>query len=620
MNAAQAHRGPDGSGQFIDRDLALGHVRLAIIDPDGGAQPRVDETTGDALVFNGEIYGYRALADQLRAAGVPLRDQSDTEILFQLIRRDGIDRALEQVNGMFAFAFREGATGRLHLVRDRFGEKPLHYGIRSGTLVFASEVPAIRCHPAFMDAALDCSDAFRFLLFEYLPGEATGWQGIQKLPAGSILTFSGGESQLRQYWQPPRAGTRAMGLGEAAEQLDALLSTAVRRQVVADVPLGVFLSGGLDSSLITALASRSAPGLTAFTVRVPGQGFDETPYAVDVARKLGVRHQVVTLSDADLLAAFDSIGEMLGEPLGDSSLLPSWLVCRAARRVMTVALGGDGADELFAGYPNFWLQRFAPAMARIPSGFGHLLGGLVARLPPGEGYMGKRFLAAQLAQGFGTSTARQSFLWMAPFGPRRMARIWRREALPRDALEAAFEPIDTLAAARRDASPTDCLLRLFLGTYLPDDILTKMDRASMFNSLEVRAPFLDRDVAEFVISLPTSLKISGRERKILLKQVALRHLPPEIVHRPKHGFAAPIGRLLRELFRERVEDVLLSRRNPVSSWFDGAAIERLLEEHMTRRADHGKQLWALYVLFRVAANATAGEGHRANQPHGAAHA
>lgn len=599
MNAAQAHRGPDGQGVFADRGIALGHVRLAVIDPAGGAQPRVDEATGDALVFNGEIYGYRVLADRLRAAGVALRDRSDTEVLFQLIQREGIHRALDQVDGQFAFAFRDGATGALHLVRDRFGEKPLHYLVRDGALAFASEATALRAHPAGRDARPDRLAAFRFLLFEYLPGEDTGWTGIRKLPPGSILTFRDGRATLGRYWSPPPGDSPAIEEHEAAERLDSLLAGAVSRQVVADVPLGVFLSGGLDSALVTALAMRSKPDLTAFTVRIPGEGFDETGHAIEVARHLGVRHEVVALAEADLLAAFHSIGERLGEPLGDSSLLPTWLVCRAARQVMTVALGGDGADELFAGYPNFWLQRFAPAMSRIPPAVGRLLAGLAASLPPGEGYMGKRFLAAQLAQGFGASAARQSFLWMAPFGPQRMARVWRRDALPPGALDHAFAPVDALDAVQPRGSPTDRLLRLFMATYLPEDILTKTDRASMFNSLEVRAPFLDRGVAEFALGLPTGMKIRGRQRKRLLKRVALRHLPAEIVHRPKHGFAVPIGPLLRGPFRETVEDVLLSRTNPVADWFERPAIERLLAEHMSRRANHGKQLWALHVLFQV---------------------
>jgi asparagine synthase (glutamine-hydrolysing) len=601
MNTAIAHRGPDADSSFVDAGIALGHRRLAIIDLVGGAQPRVDAASGDALVFNGEIFGYRQLAAALRADGVALCDRSDTEVLFQLIRRDGLHRALEQIDGQFAFAFRDGASGALHLVRDRFGEKPLYYAMARDQLVFASEVSALLAHPAVAGARPDRLAAYQFLLFEYLPGTASGWEGIAKLEPGSILSFADGHMRIERYWTPRLETGAVVTEAAATERLDALLTQSVRNRVVADVPVGVFLSGGIDSSLITALATRAAPDLTAFTVRVGDDGFDETPHAVAVARHLGVRHKVVTLEESDLSQAFDAITDKLAEPLGDSSLLPTWLVCHAARQLMTVALGGDGADELFAGYPNFMVQRFAPAMRLVPPALGRLTGQAIERLPSGDGYMNWRFLATQLAQGFGAATQRQSFLWMAPFDPTAMQSLWQKSALPPDALNAAFAPIDRLAAQSGALPNMQRLLHLFLTTYLPDDILTKTDRASMFNSLEVRAPFLDRAFAEYAAALPTALKLRGGNRKYILKQLARRYLPDEIVTRKKHGFAVPIGRYIRTLFRERCCDVLLSRANPVAPWFDRAAIEAMLDAHLSGRQDLGKKLWSLYVLFAVAA-------------------
>jgi asparagine synthase (glutamine-hydrolysing) len=603
MTQALAHRGPDGTGVFIDRGIALGHTRLAIIDLAGGVQPRVDRATGDALVFNGEIYGYRALAEELRGAGVFLRDRSDTEVLFQLIRRVGLPRTVERIDGMFAFAFRDGTSGALYLVRDRFGEKPLYWGQARGRLVFASEVSALRCYPDFRETGLDRQAAYGLLLFEYLPGTASGWSGIEKLEPGTMLTFGDGRVSCKRYWRP-RVGGRAVDRDEATEHLGELLRQSVRRSVVADVPVGVFLSGGVDSSLVAALAAEAAPDLTAFTVRVGGgaldDSFDETPHAIAVARHLGMRHEIVDLGAADLTDAFDAVSEQLSEPLADSSLLPAFLVCRAARRSMKVALGGDGADELFAGYPNFVVQRFAPAMHFVPAAFGRVLGRTVAALPSTEGYMNRRFLLGQLAQGFGAPIERQSFLWMAPLAPDRLAALWRRGALPKEALPAAFAPVDRRAAEAAGLAPVDLLLYLFLTTYLAEDILTKTDRASMFNGLEVRAPFLDRRFAEYALSLPNRLKLRGRTRKYILKHLARRHLPRAIVERKKHGFAVPIGALIRTLFRERCRDVLLSRANPVADWFERTVIEALIDEHERGRHDHGKKLWALYMLFCVA--------------------
>jgi asparagine synthase (glutamine-hydrolysing) len=267
-----------------------------------------------------------------------------------------------------------------------------------------------------------------------------------------------------------------------------------------------------------------------------------------------------------------------------------------------VALGGDGADELFAGYPNFAVQRFASVMRLVPPVLGRTLGRAVAAFPSGTGYMNRRFLLRQLSQGFGSTTGRQSFLWMAPFAPEDLAALWRRSALPADALVCAFESIDQSAAALAGLSAVDQLLHLFLVTYLPDDILTKTDRAAMFNGLEVRAPFLDRRFAEYACALPTALKLRGGTRKYILKRVARRYLPPEIVDRKKHGFAVPIGAMIRTLLRERCRDVLLSRANPVAEWFERRVIEALLDEHLAGKYDHGKQLWALYILFAVAAH------------------
>jgi asparagine synthase (glutamine-hydrolysing) len=308
----------------------------------------------------------------------------------------------------------------------------------------------------------------------------------------------------------------------------------VRDRVIADVPVGVFLSGGLDSSLITALALSASPDLAAFSVHIGQQSFDETPHAIEVARHLGVRHEIVGLDNADLIAALDAITDKLGEPLADSSLLPSYLVCRAARNLMTVALGGDGADELFLGYPNFAVQRFARLMQTVPPSTAGLLERALEVWPSDESYMNRRFLARQLAQGFGAPTDRQSFLWMAPFGPSRMASLWHRSALPTAAMrEAAFTPIDRRAAEAGDVTAIERLAYQFLTTYLPEDILTKTDRASMFNSLELRAPFLSRAFAEYCCGLPTRLKLPRGQRKYILKQLARRYLPERIVYRKK---------------------------------------------------------------------------------------
>lgn len=596
MLAAIAHRGPDGSGQHVTSAIAFGHVRLAIVDLAGGAQPRVDPASGDALIFNGEIYGFRALAQSLTAAGIPLADQSDTEVLFQALRHWGVAETLARVDGMFAFAFWHAASATLTLARDRFGEKPLFWAHSQGQLFFASECSALLAHPKLAHCAPDMAAAYALLQFEYVPGTASGWSGIEKLPPGCLLQWSGGEPRLHTYWHPPHAAPQTPT--DAADELDTRLRGAISRQLVADVKLGVFLSGGIDSSLITAIAAEMAPDITALTVRAGTGDFDETEYARLAARHIGVRHEIVDLAPGELQDAMAAIEAHLSEPLADSSLLPTYLVCRAARARMTVALGGDGADELFAGYPNFRVQRWAGVMRHFPPASGTILGAALDALPPGQGYMNFRFRLRQLAQGFGAHPARQSYLWMAPFGPAEMDAIWAPGALPGPLAQSIWAPVDAAHAAS-SATGAEALLHQFLLTYLPDDILMKTDRAAMFNGLEVRSPFLDRGFAEYACALPLGAKLGPLGAKHALKQVARRYLPEAVITRRKHGFAVPVGSLLRGIFAERLADTLLSPSHPLAGWFHRPRLEQLIRRHAAGEADCGKRLWALLILFIV---------------------
>src|SRR5262245_14450110 len=567
MLAAIANRGPDDSGIHVDRGVAFGHLRLTIVDPVGGRQPRVDKLTGDALVFNGEIYGYKALQDELAAAGVNLVDRSDTEVLFRMLQRDGLEATLERVDGQFAFAFLEGRSGRIHLARDRFGEKPLFWGIRDGRLAFASEPRALRRHPDWADAPVDPGAVATFLDFEYLPADRALRAGMRKLQPGHALTFENGAARVWPFWRPkPNRDAAAAEPDETAriDRLDALLRQSVRDRLVADVPVGVFLSGGIDSSMVAVVAAQESPGITAFTVQMPDEDYDETPAARLLAQRHGMRHTVLPFDDAAAVEALAAVRRRIDDPLADSSLLPSWVLSRAARTGMKVALGGDGADELFAGYVSFKALPWMRAMAALPPALGRAARAALAPLARGAGYMGFGFKATHVSQGFGLAPEHQWHAWMAPFAPEDLDRLWRPEA--RAAAEAA--KIDALAAllesdtgGRFDAAR---LLLLFTGTYLPEDILAKVDRASMDHGLEVRAPYLARGFAEYALSLPASDKISGLETKRLFRKLARRHLPAEIVDRRKHGFAAPMARLLRGALAEPVAASILGASSPLA--------------------------------------------------------
>ncbi len=606
-----AYRGPDAKGLHVDGSIAFGHLRLAIVDLVGGQQPRVDPATGDALIFNGEIYGYAALAGALAASGVNLTDRSDTEVLFRLLQCDGVEAALERVDGMFAFAFYHAATRQLHLVRDRFGEKPLYYIEHNGTLIFGSEPRALLAHPAAADLPVDSGAVANFLAFEFLAGERSLRRGLRKLPAGHRLIYSAGRSAAERgakvlpYWRPDPddEGRAREGESEAArlDRLDAILDQTVRDRLVADVPVGVFLSGGIDSSLIAHYVGKHAPGLTAFTVSMPEASYDETPAARQLAEAFGLKHEIVAFDDKAAVEAFDAVSARMDEPLADASLLPTWVLCRAARRRVTVSLGGDGADELYAGYISFKANKAAGALALLPGWLGRATRRLLAALPHNASYMSHDFLVRQLSHGFGVDPARQWAACMAPFAPEELDTLWRPDA--RDTARACAEdPIAERLALRNRPWSTSELIHLFATTYLPEDILQKVDRAAMYVSLEVRAPYLGRAFAEYSMSLPARDKLRGLSSKYLFKKLALRHLPREIVERKKHGFAVPLSRLLRGPLKAPVGEALLGAASPLGAWLRPEAIAGLWSEHQSGARDHRKKIWTLFCLSTALQN------------------
>lgn len=599
------HRGPDDSSIFVDKSVAFGHLRLTIIEPQGGDQPRHDPATGDLLVYNGEIYNYTDHARQLTAQGIALRDASDTEVLFQMIRRHGVLGALNRMDGMFAFAFRDGRTGDITLARDRFGEKPLFYSVVDGQLIFASELKALRRHPACALCDFDLEAIGQYLTFDYVPAPRTGFQNIHKLLPGHIVVFDGHEASESRYWGLPFGDARGSPLRNsgakeiALRQLELHLKESIETRLVADVPVGLFLSGGIDSALIAALASEVAPGIAAYTIKLPGDDYDETPFARQVAETFGLKHTVRMVSDGEILDALERIEKKVDEPFADPSIVPTFLLCETARQGVKVALGGDGGDELFAGYINFQARRFSRIMAAMPGELATVIGSVISCLPTSDRYMGLSFKLAQLAQGLGKPEILQSFLWMAPFD----AEVRRRLVKNGIPVSETFDPVYSRLAQKFPNNPLDRLQYLFSTLYLPDNILTKVDRASMYHSLEVRSPFLSRMLAEFAVSLPPGWRLRGLQTKYLLRRLSARYLPREIVRRPKHGFALPVARLLRGALRERVQDILLDVGNPLIDYFSRPTIEKMLSDHMNKRKDHRKRLWSLYCLYRFASTA-----------------
>ena len=603
MLAVISHRGPDDKGVADNSLLTFGHRRLSIIDLHGGKQPCIDEQ-GNMLVFNGEIYGYKKLAESLRKDNVHLHDHSDTHVLFALLNTKGIEKTLDLIDGMFAFAYYSVKTRKIYLARDRFGEKPLFYSNMNHELVFASEIKALRQHPVLQHSSLDALQISSYLTLEYLPGTNSGYKGIEKLLPGHWLCYDPEEKNIRinKYNRIELATLNEKHTEQdKIERLKSYLSESVKQRLIADVPVGVFLSGGLDSSVIAAMARECSTNVNSYTIKMPGLSFDESQYAEATAKSLDLNHTTIELNDHDVTETVDRIVDQLDEPLADSSLIPSSLLCRYTRQYVKVAVGGDGADELFAGYPNFQAQQLAPIMSFIPEKFGSLFRHILGYLPVSEQYMNKTFKLKQLSYGFGLPVEQQSAAWMSAWFKDEQKKLWV-EPYSNDinlSLNACF---DELKKQSNNKQRINELIYILTHTYLPDNILVKMDRASMYSSLEVRSPFLDRKFSEYVFSLPERDKIRMFNGKYLLKKLATEHVPKNVLQRKKHGFGFPISAFMRTHLKERVMDTVLDQSNPVMDWFKRSEIERYLNEHQTLKADHGKKLWSLFVLMSVAKN------------------
>jgi asparagine synthase (glutamine-hydrolysing) len=584
------HRGPDGSGLWQDRprDVLLGHRRLSIIDlSPTGAQPMVDASGRWVIVFNGEIYNFVELRAELEAEGVAFRGRSDTEVLLGAYQRWG-EGCLARLNGMFAFAIYDSgssdASPSLFLARDRVGKKPLYY-VRQGTcLRFASELKALG-----HDSGLDLAALNHYLAYGCYPGELCFQQGVAKLPAGHAARFTLATGQWRQWawWTLPERAAPGAGDPEAlTEELATLLSDSVRRRLVADVPVGVFLSGGLDSSLVAAAAARvsNAPVKT-FTIRVPAAGFDESPYARLVATHFGTDHHELT-ADRASLAVLDDMAAFLDEPLADSSLIPTFLVSRMTRQHVTVALGGDGGDELFAGYNHYRAAiRDSRRWGWLPRSLWMAAAAGAARLP--VGLKGRNLLVS----------LREGPLFQRVWGTAFFDRAARGQLFAAEARTALGD--DLLAperCARALLSPTldpiQALCRFDFSTTLVDDYMVKVDRASMMNSLEVRAPFLDANLIDFAFTkIPSVWKCDGRETRRIERRLARKWLPPALDIDRKQGFSVPLDAWFRQAGPEAVRERLADLPEAI----DRKMVEAQIQGHMAGRAN-GARLFALVML------------------------
>jgi asparagine synthase (glutamine-hydrolysing) len=596
MCERMVHRGPDSEGLFVTNGAALGMRRLAIIDLVTGEQPVFNEDKSVAAILNGEIYNYREVRAGLEKLGHSFRSASDTEVLPHLYEEYGAEMVRE-LNGMFAFALWDAKRRRLLVARDRFGEKPLYWGVFDNTLLFASEPKVLLAHPA-VKPTLNLQALRQYLSFDYIPAPLSIYQGIQKLPAAHMLTLENGRITIEPYWcLSYKTSQPVPSEREAAEHLQDLLADSVRMRLVSDVPLGVLLSGGVDSSSVAALAVRaSSEPVKTFSISFAESSFDESAYARSVAKFLGTDHHEERLS-ANLAANLvGEIGAWMDEPFSDPSLVPTYLLSRFTRKHVTVALGGDGGDELFAGYPMYAGHRWAEIYNKVPAPLRTgMIEPLVRLLPVKTKNLSLDYKALRFVTGTKYETVARHHIWFGSFTPGEQEQLLTAEALQQTESDIYREARQMVEECDNDDTVTR-MQSLDTRLYLAEDILTKVDRASMAVSLEVRAPFLDPRVAEYAASLPPNYKLRGHKTKYILKKAVHELLPPFVTRRGKKGFGVPVAEWLKFKLRPLARDLLSPERVRRAGVFNPEYVSRLQDEHERGVANHRKLLWTLLMF------------------------
>ncbi len=588
MCQAIVHRGPDDEGVFVKGGVGLGMRRLSIIDLAGGHQPIFNEDKTIWIVFNGEIYNFLDLRPELERRGHRFSTHTDTEVIVHLYEEHGA-KCVQKLRGMFAFALYDERAGRLLIARDRLGKKPLHYGVDKGTLLFASEIKAILAVRPEL-AKVSQQALLQYMYFGYVPDPATAFEPIRKLPPGHLLEFENGSVRIRQYWDLPEYGTYdPASEEELLEELEKRLAEAVRIRLIADVPLGAMLSGGTDSSTVVALMARatSRPVKT-FSIGFLQADFNEAPYARTVAQKFSTDHNELIV-EPDLVGTVTQLTGHLEEPFGDSSMLPTYFISCLARKHVKVALSGDGGDEAFAGYDRYRIHLQERSHEWIPHWAGRWYREHVHPRVPYA--MPGRNLAYSIA-----------LPWNERYAEGVSFQVFQREMgiLSADFAAANGAPLKGFLEYLENAPAHDPLSRvLYLDTktYLPGDILTKVDRMSMATSLEVRVPMLDHVFLEWVTALAPRWKMRKGSQKFILRKLAERvGVPAEVLNRPKQGFALPLGHWMRNELKEMVQTILLESRTLQRGYFNPNGVRRMLEEHFNQRRDHSARLWRLLAF------------------------
>ncbi len=593
-------RGPDSQGAYVRDGLALGIRRLAINDLAGGDQPLFNEDRSLALVCNGEIYNSPDLRNRLEAKGHRFRTHSDCEAIIHAYEEWGTG-CLDELNGMFSVALWDGRLNQLLLARDRSGIKPLHYAVLDhGEIVFGSEIKAILQHPA-VPHALSLDALVEYLSYEYVPTPHTIFRAIRKLPPGHFLTYSTTRgARLSQYWDLSLGGDNAVDsrpMAEVVAEVRAALEASVQAELLSDVPVGALLSGGLDSSTVAAIMARlSDKPIQTFSIGFAEPSFDESSYARLVANHIKSDHHELILRAADLSDLLPEVADFLDEPLGDASIIPTYALSRFARQGVKVALGGDGGDELFGGYPTLKAHKVAAHARRVPASMRRLAQRGMERLPVSKNNISLDFQLKRFMLGLPHDAAVRHQLWLGSFSPGQSSALLSSEAAaqlqPQEPFTAALDHV----GAHSEWPELNKILYLDYKLYLENDILVKVDRASMARGLEVRVPLLNQIVVDCVSRLAPQLKLHGFDSKFVLKAAVKDLLPPAIPRRRKKGFGLPVGHWFSDELKPLLLDVLDPAKLESQGLFRGSEVRSLMEDHFANRRDNRKPLWTLFMF------------------------
>ena len=598
MNESQFHRGPDDGGLHLEPGVGLGHRRLSIIDLSTGQQPLYNEDRSVVVVFNGEIYNYLELVPELQALGHVFRTRSDTEVIVHAWEAWG-ESCVERFRGMFAFAIWDRNRETLFLARDRLGVKPLYYAmLDDGTLIFGSELKALLAHPR-LKRDIDPAAVEEYFAYGYVPEPRTIFRGARKLPPACTLALRRGDplGEPREYWDVPFKPGPALSEPEAIEELTTRLREAVKIRLMSEVPLGAFLSGGVDSSGVVAMmAGLSADPVNTCSIAFSDPAFDESRYAQTVAQRYRTRHRVEQV-DPDDFGLVDKLASLYDEPYADSSAMPTYRVCELARKTVTVALSGDGGDESFGGYRRYrWHVNEERLRSRLPLRLRKPLFGLLGRLYPKADWAPRMFRAKSTLEALARAPVDAYLHSVSVLHDSMRSKLFSERF--RNELQgyAAVEVLKRHAARAPSDHPLSLVQYLDLKTYLVGDINTKVDRASMAHSLEVREPLMDHPLVEWLSSLPPDLKLRSGEGKYLLKKPLEPYLPAEILYRSKMGFAVPLAKWFRGPLRQSVRDAVLGPALADTGWFNARYLRRLVDDHQSGLSDYSTPLWTLMMF------------------------